>query len=107
LRLDNNVRLRFTRSALSDLARHYRLEAERIRRDAESTATSTVSVSYVERAKQAIVRAEKLEKMAKLSDEFILMPAAPFEGGPPSLLIVGGTDVNDGSAFVEKKSRRG
>jgi hypothetical protein len=45
--------------------------------------------------------------MAKLSDEFILMPAAPFEGGPPSLLIVGGTDVNDGSAFVEKKSRRG
>jgi hypothetical protein len=100
------VRLRFTRSALSDLARHYRLEAERIRRDAERIATSTVSISYVERAMQATARADKLEKMAKLSDEFILMPAAPFDGGPPSLLIVGGTDANDESAFVQKKRSR-
>lgn len=62
-----------------------------------------MSLTYIEQAKVATARAEKLERMAKLSDEFILMPAAPFDGGPPSLLIVGGTDSNDGSAFVSKK----
>jgi len=100
------VRLRFTNTALTDLARHYRFEAQRLRRDAERLATSTVSMSYVEQAKQATARAEKLERMAKLGDEYILMPAAPFDGGPPSLLLVGGTDANDGSAFVEKKRQR-
>jgi hypothetical protein len=100
------MRLRFTSTALTDLARYYRLEAQRHRKDAERLATSTVSLSYVEHAKQATARAEKLERMAKLSEEFILMPAAPFDGGPPSLLIVGGTDANDGSAFVPKKRGR-
>jgi len=38
--------------------------------------------------------------------EFILQPATPFNGGPPSLLVVGGSDPKDGPAFVGKTSKR-
>jgi hypothetical protein len=101
------MRIRFSRAALTELARHYRHEAEKVRREAERVATSTVSLTYVDLAQKATARAEKLEKMATLGEEFILIPAAPFDGGPPSLMVVGGTDANDGSAFVGKNGGRG
>jgi hypothetical protein len=61
---------------------------------------------YIEMAKRCDARAAKLEKLATVAQDFILQPAAPFNGGPPSLLVVGGTDSKDGSAFVPKKSKQ-
>lgn len=99
------MRLRLTDTDLRELARLYRGEAAANRRQAEQHSAGTQAPQYIEAAMRDSERAEKLERLATVGRNFILQPAAPFNGGPPSLLIVGGSDTRDGSAFVPNKRR--
>lgn len=99
------MRLRLKACDLLELAGIYRHSANEERRRAEDMRQSTQAYLFIEAAARKTARAEKLEALAKLGDEFLLVPAAPFNGGPPSLMVVGGTDAKDGSAFMPKKHR--
>jgi hypothetical protein len=101
------VRLRLKKSDLYELVKLYRLGAAEDRRRSEDCAFISAQVALVESARTKDNRATKLEELAKKSDDFILMGTRPFNGGPPSLLIVGGSKEPDGSALVTKRTKRG
>ena len=67
--------------------------------------TTTQAPFFIKQAIRLAERADKLEGLARVSGEFILQPATPFNGGPPALLVVGGSDAKDGSAFVGKRAK--
>ena len=100
------MRIRFKKSDLLDLARLYRGAAANERRRAEDMRNSTQVHLFIDQAKRNDARAQKLDRLAGLAEDFILMPAEPFNGGPPSLLVVGGSDARDGSAFADGKAKR-
>jgi hypothetical protein len=100
------VRIRFTNTDLQDLARLYRGDAAANRRRAQELKTSTQEMFYIEAAMRQTARAQKLDDMASRGETFVLMASPPFDGGPPSLLVVGGSDTKDGSAFISRKRSR-
>jgi len=67
--------------------------------------TSSQAPFFIKQAIRLAERADKLESLSRVAEEFILQPATPFNGGPPSLLVVGGSDSKDGSAFVGKRAK--
>lgn len=99
------MRLRLTDTDLRELAKMYRREAATQRREARERQDHTTEHNYIEAAKRADARAVKLEDMAAKGQDFILVATRPFDGGPPSLLIVGGSDASDGSSFLLRKTR--
>lgn len=99
------MRLRLKASDLIELAGIYRQSAASDRRQSEELRATTQAQLFIQLAAKKTARAEKLEALAKLGEEFLLVPAAPFNGGPPSLMVVGGTDAKDGSAFTSKRKR--
>jgi|JI10StandDraft_1071094.scaffolds.fasta_scaffold17149_10 hypothetical protein len=99
------MRLRLTSTDLRELAALYRLAAAEDRKRAEGIARSTQVHLFIEAAQQKAARARKLDDLAARAEDFILAPAAPFNGGPPSLMLVGGSDAADGSAFLPKRKR--
>lgn len=101
------MRLRLRKSDLYELAKLYRLGAADDRRKSEEHAYISAQVGLIESAKAKSERADKIEKLAAMSEHFILMGTRPFDGGPPSLLVVGGSDAKDGSVFATKKVKRG
>jgi len=101
------MRLRLRKADLYELAKLYRLGAATDRQKSQEYAYISTQVSLIESAKAKDARADKIEDLAKRSEHFILMGTRPFDGGPPSLLVVGGSDAADGSAFVTRKAYRG
>lgn len=99
------MRLRLTNTDLLDLARLYRGDAAHQRWEAQRLSTTSREFEYIEAAKHCDARAKRLEDLAAKGQDFILMPARPFDGGPPSLLVVGGSDAPDGTAFMRRKNR--
>jgi hypothetical protein len=97
------MRLRLTKTDLLDLARLYRGDAANSRRQAEAQSHTTQAHRFIEQAERSTARARKLEDMAAKSELFVLMATRPFDGGPPSLMIVGGSNASDGSAFASKR----
>ena len=89
-----------------ELSRLYLGAAAAERRRADEPGNSSQVPFFIKQAIRLAERAEKLETLARSADEFILQPATPFNGGPPSLLVVGASDSEDGSAFVGKTSKR-
>ena len=100
------MRIRFKSHDLSELAQLYRGAAAAERRRAEGMQTSSQAPFFIKQAIRLAERADKLESLSRLAEEFILQPATPFNGGPPALLVVGGSDSKDGSAFVGKRAGR-
>ena len=84
------MRIRLKSCDLLDLARLYRNDAASDRRQAEVMTRTTQSQMFIDHAIAKTKRAEKLEALAQLGEEFVLVPLAPFNGGPPSLKVVGG-----------------
>jgi hypothetical protein len=100
------MRLRLRKADLHELAKLYRLGAADDRRKSEEHAYISTQIALIESAKSKAERAEKIENLAAMSEHFILMGTRPFDGGPPSLLVVGGSDAKDGSSFVTQKAKR-
>ena len=104
--LGQRMRIRFKSQDLSELARLYGGAAAAERRRAEEMQTSSQAPFFIKQAIRLAERADKFEGLARLAEEFILQPATPFNGGPPSLLVVDGSDSQDGSAFVGRRPER-
>lgn len=100
------MRLRLTKTDLLELARLYRGAAAEARRRAETMERSTQTHLFIDQAMKSEQRAKTLENLAARAEDFVLMPTQPFNGGPPSLMVVGGCDASDGSAFVDKRGNR-
>jgi hypothetical protein len=100
------MRLRLKNHDLRELAQIYRVSANVDRQKAEEMRNNSAVDALIENAMRKSERAEKLERLAGVADEFLIAPATPFDGGPPSLMVVGGSDAGDGSAFVAKRAGR-
>jgi len=83
------MRIRLKSCDLLDLARLYRSDAAADRLRADAISHTTYANTHIEIAIQKTKRAEKLESLARLGQEFVIVPLTPFNGGPPALKIVG------------------
>ncbi len=101
------MRIRLKSCDLLDLARLYRNDAASDRRQAEVMTRTTQSQMFIDHAIAKTKRAEKLESLARLGEEFVLVPLTPFNGGPPTLKVVGGKPrVNSNNSNPVPTKRR-
>ena len=99
------MRIRLKSCDLLDLARLYRGDAAADRRRAEDMRHTTQSEMFIDFAIKKAKRAQKLEALARLGEEFVIVPLAPFNGGPPSLKVVGGKRRNPPESLFQLKRR--
>lgn len=101
------MRIRLKSCDLLDLARLYRNDAAADRRQAEAMSRTTQQEQFIGFAVAKTRRAEKLEALARLGEEFVIVPLAPFNGGPPQLKVVGGrsrTPISDSRQPTKRRA---
>ena len=100
------MRIRLKSCDLLDLARLYRNDAASDRRQAEAMSRTTQQEQFIGFAIAKTKRAEKLEALARLGEEFVIVPLAPFNGGPPQLKVVGGKARASTTCSTSQPSKR-